>query len=467
MQLELLESFEIPSVEIPTRSRLVSLEPKGIDTPKCEALISYMTRLAYKHVVRPHILVKSIIVPMTDLSFETSLSSFSYGYSRTINSYVNYAARFSNALEKLTQRANLKNLTLLPWRDLLDPKGSGLLRDHVGICPMCLDEFDQAGSEIYYPLLWYLRATRICSSHQCHLEDTCSACGKCQAFVAPHAMLGYCTHCGAWLGTPAISNTSTKQTKEISIRDKFMTAAIEQIVANNSRAEQIASRELLVARVDQYCEVLSDGKMSFFEKDLGFSRHMIANWKNKMIRPRMETFLELCFRLQKMPLQLLTEEISSEVTHINKYLNKTTSKPKVKLSHEELRTLRERLIGLLESDPPLSQPEISEALGIKLRFLLYHFPDLCRQAAKRRRQVISINTAHKRAEKIKKTKEITENMLSEPRPISRRKIGKALEKQGLPFADAEIRRAALEVLDKYKDALTYDNHSQKEMPEPS
>lgn len=450
MQLELLESFDTPSLEMPARSKLVSLRPQAIGTPYCEGLISYITRLAYAHMIGPQHLVQKIIAPIADIHLETSMINFSHGSARTINSYMRYADRFSDAITTLTQQEGLKNLTLLPWRDLLDPKGSGLLREYVAVCPKCLDQFSAAKAEIYYPLIWYLRAARICIKHHCRLEDTCPSCGKCQIFVGRYPTLGYCTHCGAWLGTSAASERTTSQMDEISVRDTFMTAAIEEMIAYNSTAEQFVSHKLLVDRVDKYCQHLTSGKLYQFGKYLGFSQHSIASWKTKMVRPRLDTFLELCFRLGQMPLDFLTAEIPADLAYSVKEFPKVPTRKKPKVSQDTLEMIRKRLEKILEGVDHPSQPVIAKTIGVKISFLLYHFPELCRAIADKRRKMISNHTMLKRAAKIEKAKAITESMFTELRPISRRKIGSAMEKEGLTFADRETRRAALEVLSDHQ-----------------
>lgn len=459
MQLELLESFDTPSLEMPARSKLVSLRPQAIGTPYCEGLISYITRLAYVHMLGPQHLVQKIIAPIADIHLETSMISFSQGSARTMNSYMRYAARFSDAVTTLTQQEGLKNLTLLPWRDLLDPKGSGLLREYVAVCPKCLDQFDAAGTEIYYPLIWYLRAARICSKHHCRLEDTCLSCGKRQIFVGRYPTLGYCTHCGAWLGTSAARERTTSQMDEISVRDTFMTAAIEEMIAYNSRAEQFVSHKLLVDRVDKYCQHLTNGKLSQFEKYLGINQHSIANWKNKMTRPRLDTFLELCFRLGQKPLAFLTAEVPADLAYSVKEFPKITTIKRPKPSQNTLEIIRKRLEEILEGTDPPSQPIIANSIGVTISFLLYHFPELCRAISDKRRKIISNNTMLKRAEKIEKAKAITESMFTELRPISRRKLWSALEKEGLTFADRETRQAALKVLSDHQPSNALPSHN--------
>ena len=70
MQFELLEQFETRSPHTPPRSKLVSLKPIGVGSAMSEALISYLTRLAGVHVVRPNVLVKDVILPHTTIQIK-------------------------------------------------------------------------------------------------------------------------------------------------------------------------------------------------------------------------------------------------------------------------------------------------------------------------------------------------------------------------------------------------------------
>lgn len=420
--------------------------PLEIDTPYCESLISYLTRLAGAHVVRPNVLVKEIILPLTDISLDTAIFSFCCRYSRTLNSYMHYAQAFRNALEKLTLQQNLDNLTLLPWSGLFDPKGSGLLRDHVGICPECLDESNPGTAETYYPIIWYLRAVRLCSKHQCRLEETCSKCGRHQNFIATHAMLGYCTHCGAWLGKSNGTARAPLANPEITDREKFMTSAVEQMVAFNSQASQFATHANLLRRIRLYSDAMSDGNIYGLEKQLGIGRGAVSSWFSKSTRPRFDKFLELCYRLGQMPIQFLSGEIPGNLRGANQQFHKHLPIRRVKPTPEVLRAMRGRLEAILAGDDLPSQPDIAEALGVKLRFLLYHFPDLTKAISGKRRNVISAQVAEKRRLKIRNAKAIAEKMFVELRPISRRKLWAAMQDEGLSFADRDVRNAALSVI---------------------
>lgn len=449
MQLELLDSFDVPTIAMPPRSRLVSLAPQGVGTANCESLISYLVRLAGAHVVRPNVLVKNIIVPLTDISLDTSMFSFCCKFSRTINSYMYYARTFSCAIQKLTLQRNLDLLTLLPWADLFDPKGSGLLRDHVAICPECLEAWSKDEQDIYYPTIWYLRAVRFCSAHGCLLEEVCSSCGQRQNFIAHHAALGYCSHCGAWLGKSGQRTTEKPVAAEISDHDRFMISAVEQMIASNGEAANFATHTNLLNRIQHYSQVLADGNIFALEQLLGFSRGAINSWVAKESRPRVDRFLELCYRLRTMPVQFLSDEVTSDAAVVSQGVRKHNPTHKTKASRETLLGIRRQLESILEGDDLVSQPAVAKALGVKLRFLLYHFPDLCSAIAQKRRARIAALAKEKRDVRVQKAKAVAEQMLTDLRPISRRKLSRALETEGLSFADAEVRGAALLVLTEH------------------
>jgi len=449
MQLELLGLFEIPSPTVPPRSTLISLPPRGVGTAYCEALISYLTRLAEAHVVRPNILAKNIIVPLTKIRLETSSCNFNNSDSRTINSYTSYAIAISRAIEILTLQKDLRNLTFIPWGDLLDRKGSRLLRDHVGICEECLDEMEKSESGIYYPLIWYVRYAKICSKHQRWLEDTCPTCGGKQSFVAHHAMLGYCTHCGAWLGTRIGGKTTENIAPAISVRDQFMVAALEQMIENNPTANEIATHDHFVDRLSLYAKELTNSNISAFERRLGINRNVVVNWIEKSHRPRIDLFLELCFRLGQMPIQFLTADIPSDFSLRIGQFEMAHSATRKKLTEAEHNAIEIRLKAILDSPEPPTRATLGTILSVKSRFLTHHFTELVRAIADKRKQVISFRTAKKRSKKISQAKALTEEMFVQQRPISRRKLWSALKNEGLTFADPETRRAVREVIDEH------------------
>ena len=448
MQLELLDDFAVPSVVIPARSKLVSLKPIGVGTTKCEALISYLTRVAGKHVVKPAHLVRDVLIPMTDIRLNTSGFSFNKTYSRTINSYTSYAVIFSKVLEQLTLQKNLHNLTFTAWRDILDPKGSALLRDHVAFCPQCLDAFEKSEEGIYYPLIWFLRSATICTTHHGPLEQRCPRCNKHQLFVAQHSSLGYCTHCGGWLGTSSFRDTTAK-VPHISLHDKFTTTALEEMIAAGPTISSKATQQHFVDRLESYCNAVNNGNMKRFEMRLGFNRNVICNWADMRSKPRIDLFLELCFRLRSSPLEFLGRNIPKDIAdQIDDYQLVQKSK-RVKRSEAEMAGIKNSLIACLDSDAAPTQKSVAEVLGVNRRFLNHNFPELARAISDKHKRVSASRVTAKRDTRIAKAKGVVQEMLTALKPISRRKMWAELEKNGLTFADPVIRHAIQDVLEDY------------------
>lgn len=446
MQLELLEQFETDFPEIPPRSELVSLNPIGVDTAMCEALISYLTRLAGVHVVRPNILVKDVIVPLTHIRLRTATQNFNFNYSRTINSYTSYARIISAAIQRLTLKNDLRLLTFLPWGNLLDPKGSRLLRDHVAVCPDCLDDFRSVGREIYYPLLWYLRPAQICSKHERWLSEVCPSCGRCQNFVSHHSMLGYCSHCGGWLGALRHPVDSVVSAHTISDRDRFMARALEQMIATNGTAENIATHERFIDRLTAYARVLTGGNIKAFEIRLGFQKNVVVNWRDKRSRPRIDMFLELCFRLRQLPIEFLTAEIHADLDARIGQFKKHSASKRIQRTQQEMDHIRRKLMEVIEGPDAPTQLAVAEMLGVNRRVLNHHFPELVRQVSDKHKRVSAVRTEEKRQAKIGKAVAITQAMFDQRKAISKRKVDKALHAEGLTLADSETRHAVKDVI---------------------
>ena len=168
------EEWNLELPPIPSRSILYLLEPVGIGTPLVESLTSYIMRLAEAHCVFPGILMRKVIAPhllqsvvsksnpqevgMTGSKFQTS----------GINGVQEMAARMVQVIETLTLQQSLRSLTLLTWAEVFSP--AGLLRSLRAWCPVCLEEWRATNQAIYEPLLWTLRAAKVCTRHQCVLN---------------------------------------------------------------------------------------------------------------------------------------------------------------------------------------------------------------------------------------------------------------------------------------------------------
>ncbi len=194
------------SNNIPTLSRLYSLEPMVVGTPLTESISSYLTRLAQEHCVTPQKLIMGEIAPliMGDKYRSEILSknvSTVFGNSDAkpaINGMRDMTRSLVLALEKLTLRQDLRYLSCSTWKGII--KERGLFRQDKAWCPQCFEARRQEKKPIYEPLLWSFRDVNFCPQHNCQLIDRCPDCNSAQKAIANNSRLGFCSRCKSWLG---------------------------------------------------------------------------------------------------------------------------------------------------------------------------------------------------------------------------------------------------------------------------
>ncbi len=194
-------------LEIPKRSRLFSLEPIGIGTPYTESLSSYLCRLAQEHCVTSQKLIMGEIAPkMMGYDYEAALTkkNISILFSNSdakpaINGMREKTQSLVQALKELTQRKDLKFLSFLTWKGVINERE--LFRQYRAWCPQCNEQWRQGREVIYEPLLWSFREVDICLHHNCLLVDECPLCSSRLPVIANSLQLGFCSRCKGWLGS--------------------------------------------------------------------------------------------------------------------------------------------------------------------------------------------------------------------------------------------------------------------------
>src|SRR5258706_9573089 len=177
------ETWDLGTLSLPERSRLYHLKPVGIDTPHVENLTSYIIRLAEEHCVLSKTLITKEVLPLlTETGTREEPALFSYAAvllnAQALNGMGSMATSGVCALVKLTRRKDLHLLTMLPWANVISKYG--LLRETQAWCPLCFEEWRANKCVIYTPLLWSLKAVRVCLHHKRLLEEKCPSlqCNK-------------------------------------------------------------------------------------------------------------------------------------------------------------------------------------------------------------------------------------------------------------------------------------------------
>jgi len=215
-ELETYESWDLTLPALPKRSHLYSLQPIGMATCYQESLTSYISRLAQAHGVSVATLIRYKLAlffilrnqPANLSKVDAFESAFSIWRNQPLllhNGTAEYwldgtrqVEKVVEVLEMLTQRQELRHMTVLPWQRLF------WLKNLFGFqqlwCPACYQEWRDTESALYEPLLWAFEVVEVCPRHQRYLQTWCLYCGCSQPFLKLNAKPGYCSECGAWLG---------------------------------------------------------------------------------------------------------------------------------------------------------------------------------------------------------------------------------------------------------------------------
>jgi hypothetical protein len=160
-----------------TRSKVYNLEPIGIGTPYAENLSSYIARISANHNVHVSDLLRDVLAPVLNTNYiRKELSS---GISKSTSIYINennaITLDYVNALEFLTGRNDLRNLTMLNWEGIFS---KNICDPYRKWCPSCLNQMEFGSSDLYEPLIWYLIDIKKCDIHETLLQDQCPNCNN-------------------------------------------------------------------------------------------------------------------------------------------------------------------------------------------------------------------------------------------------------------------------------------------------
>ncbi|PKO00122.1 MAG: hypothetical protein CVU42_05115 [Chloroflexi bacterium HGW-Chloroflexi-4] len=212
-------------MNIPDRSVTYNIEPINLGSESCEALTSYFVRLTQFHALKP-IQLLSEIFHKPQISPEVKIL-YTREYSR-INGMDDPAKKMISALNSLTGRKDLNQLTLEPWKNII--RRGNLLRSKLHFCEYCFLE-QKAKGIIYIPLLWCVKPVVICSKHKRVLHNFCPQCKKQINILSLSGIQGYCPICGWFLGDI--------QKNEIFLStspyDEWMNRHFAELIKNNDR----------------------------------------------------------------------------------------------------------------------------------------------------------------------------------------------------------------------------------------
>jgi transcriptional regulator with XRE-family HTH domain len=432
-------------------SKLYCLEPIGIDTSLVESLTSYISRLAGDHSVLLRKLVTDEILPnlnRTHLYQEgrpvyDHLTTF-WKRSAMLNGTCSTASDWVRTVEQLTQRKDLRFLTMLTFANVLSWRG--LVRPTQAWCPVCYEEWRKTGQVVYQPLIWQLSVIGNCPQHQIplHLHCPYRDCRRPLPPLAPRFQPGYCTHCDRWLGYPVVLEDCRPRQRNDQERQIRVQQEVGEMLSAMPDSLAIPSQQAFAAIISSHINRAMSGNYSEFARRVRFHRRTVWEWVQGLQIPRLDALLQICSYFGITPLHLFTSNIH-EVEQVQKVMmgNKlTTGQPRGKFRRFETEELREALEQVLRSDesPPPSMREVGRRLNYDQSHLRRHFPELCRAISARYLAYQQEQRQRRLREMSTKMQQIAEVLQEQGCSSSERQVGKMIGKRGI-FKEAEARAA--------------------------
>ncbi len=300
-QLSIYSSWNIAYPTIPTRSRLFQLEPIGIGTPYVESLTSYLTRLAQCHnVLLGDLVAREIktILPKTYKSKDLFCTKHPSG---TANSTGKVAKYLLLALEKLTLRNDLENLTLLKWSPVLSQRN--LINPVKKWCSVCYQEQYEDNKPIYEQLIWFFKTVDVCPIHQTFLQTSCPHCHQLIPSLARNSRPGYCSHCEQWLGSNQRKNTTPTEDWDLWVANN-----VGEILAANSRISKPLHKDRISNSFQKCIEQVTEGNITAFARLTKFSKNQVWEWANGKVTPQLDVLLKISYLMDLSLSDFLTKD---------------------------------------------------------------------------------------------------------------------------------------------------------------
>ncbi|MBG9692621.1 hypothetical protein ABD91_17685 [Lysinibacillus sphaericus] len=348
------------------RSMFYNLEPIGIGTPYVESLSSYISRLATIHNLSISIFLKFAISPI--LKKDYIKNELGKGITKSTARYIHENSTicidYVNALELLTGRKDILNLTMLNWSGIF-PKD--MSSRHRKWCPECLNQMQLESKIIYEPLIWYLADIEKCDIHKVQLQDKCPDCKRSLPFLHSKIQVGYCQYCNSWLGRKLVYSMN-----ELSDEEEFILLNYKQLIREAPYLTTFPSNKFFSLYINKLKDKLGFKSNRKYANFIGYNPSTFSDWVNNKYTPSRKSLINVMSKLN----HTLYEVIYVSDIKINVDIEKYNYKKKKDTPKKDIEN---KLIVEINAAKPKSIYEIARNSEFSPNTAQRHFPLLCKQ----------------------------------------------------------------------------------------
>lgn len=354
-----------------------------------ESLSSYLSRAAENLFYSKNELIESFVVPR--INFDYSLRFLNSGRDTyAINSTGRIAAEFERIYRQLFPRYSHYDFASFAFLSpLLGDKAKGVTSSRLKWCPLCIDRSINNHLDIRFPLYWHAKEASVCLDHKCYLQSQCPRCGSYQEVLVAGSQPGICQCCSNRLISSGITDCS------ITGREIWITSAINNLIR---RRYWLSERDLLKNFKQFVSDIIEQsGGAKPAELKLGLSESLLRRWKSRN-RPKFKQFLDVCFKLNIEPLDVLSGEVGKIDTECIKPCEQLSVGGSNKRSTAEIVDIQSQLLSYLSHQDNLSVHAIAREFGLSPGFLKYRFPEVSVFVARKANNKTTQDLRYRRAE---------------------------------------------------------------------
>ena len=282
MEVDVLSINELESninQYLASRTKIYNVDPIGVETAYIESLSSYITRLASQHSLSVTTFLKMMVSPLLERDHikKELESGISKGLSKFINENSIVTLECVNALEILTGRKDIINLTMLNWTGIFH---QDIRSETKKWCSKCFSEREKDSLDIYEPLLWSLKDIEKCDIHNQKLEYKCQYCSKTIPYFHSNLQLGFCPYCQSWLGED--ENVSIC---ELTQEEQFIYLNYKQLIQESPKLKHFPSANFLSMYLNKVKGKLNIKSKMEFSEMLDITYVSLSRWMNNSFQP--------------------------------------------------------------------------------------------------------------------------------------------------------------------------------------